>query len=66
MTIALSDDGKVFHTMLKLEGGRRIDYPHVLEHEGHLLIAFSGAKQTVEVLRVRIRDLDGLHNECAE
>ncbi|MCA9077657.1 MAG: exo-alpha-sialidase [Planctomycetaceae bacterium] len=66
MTISLSDDGKVFHTMLKLVGGRRIDYPHVLEHDGHLLIAFSGAKQTVEVLKVRISDLDGMRNACEE
>lgn len=65
MTISLSDDGKVFHTMLKLVGGRRIDYPHVLEHEGHLLIAFSGVKQTVEVLRIRINDLDGRWNACS-
>ncbi len=62
MTISLSDDGKVFHTMAYLVGGRRIDYPHVLEHNNHLLIAFSGAKQTVEVLKVRISDLEGLSN----
>lgn len=66
MTISLSDDGKVFHTMAYLVGGRRIDYPHVLEHEGHLLIAFSGVKQTVEVLKVRVGDLDGLRNACSD
>ncbi len=62
MTIALSDDGMVFHTMGYLVGGRRIDYPHALEHEDFLLIAFSGAKQTVEVLKVRTKDLAKLRH----
>ena len=62
LTLAISDDGTVFHTMGYLEGGRWIDYPHLIEHEGHLLIAFAGGKQSIEVLKVRIADLDGLKN----
>jgi hypothetical protein len=57
LTLAISDDGLVFYTLGYLVGGRRVDYPHVLEHDGHLLIAFSGAKSTVEVLKIRIEDL---------
>ena len=45
-----------------LVGGRWIDYPHLIEHEGNLLIAFAGGKQSIEVLKVRIADLDGLKN----
>ena len=60
LTIALSDDGLVFTTMGYLVGGRHVDYPHVIEHEGQLYVAFAGAKQTVEVLKIRIADLDGL------
>ncbi len=37
-----------------------VDYPHMIEHEGHLLIAFSGAKQTMEVLQVSLDDVDKL------
>jgi hypothetical protein len=46
--------------MLYLVGGRHIDYPHVIEHEGSLFIAFAGGKQTVEVLKVRLSDVDAV------
>ena len=62
LAISISDDGMVFHTMGYLVGGRWVDYPHVIEHDGHLLIAFAGGKQTVEVLKVRIADLNLLKN----
>lgn len=59
LTLAISDDGMVFTKMGYLVGGRHIDYPHVLEHNGHLLIAFAGdAKQKIEVIKVKISDLD--------
>jgi len=57
LALSISDDGMVFHTMHYLFGGRRVDYPHVLEHGEHLFIAFSGQKQTVEVVKLRIGDL---------
>lgn len=57
LTLSISPDGLVFNEMLWLAGGRQVDYPCVLEHQGNLLIAFSGEKRTVEVLRVRISDL---------
>jgi hypothetical protein len=60
LTIAISDDGLIFTKLGYLVGGRHVDYPHVIEHEGHLYVAFASAKQTVEVLKVRIADLDGL------
>lgn len=60
LTIAISDDGLVFTKMGYLVGGRHIDYPHVMEHEGFLYIAFGGAKQTVEVLKIEISELDNL------
>ena len=46
--------------MLCLVGGRRAEYPHVIEHEGSLFIAFSGGKMTVEVLKVKLSDVDAL------
>lgn len=58
LTLAVSRDGLVFDRLFHLVGGRQVDYPHVLEHDGHLFIAFSGRKQTIEILRVRVADLD--------
>ncbi len=58
LTLSVSDDGLVFTKMLHLVGGRWIDYPHVIEHEGSLFVAFAGGKQTVEVLKVKLSDVD--------
>lgn len=58
LTLALSDDGMVFNKLIDLIGGRQVDYPHAIEHQGQLFIAFSGAKQSVEVLRIKLADLD--------
>ncbi|MEI9808030.1 MAG: exo-alpha-sialidase [Bacteroidota bacterium] len=60
MVISISDDGVVYNKMFYLTGGRHIDYPHVIEHDGYLLIAFAGEKQSVEVMKVRLSDLDSL------
>ncbi len=60
LTLSISDDGFVFSKMLYLVGGRHIDYPHVMEHEGHLYIAFAGGKQTVEVLKVSLQEMDAV------
>jgi len=62
LALSISDDGLVFHTMDYLIGGRRVDYPHVLERDGFLFVAFSGAKSSVEVLRIRIEDLNHLQS----
>jgi hypothetical protein len=57
LTIAVGDDGLVFTRMNLLVGGRHIDYPHVIEHDERLYVAFASAKQTVEVLEIRVTDL---------
>jgi len=62
LVLSISDDGMVFNKMVFLVGGRRVDYPHVIQHEDHLLVAFSGGKQTVEVLKIKIADLDQISN----
>lgn len=63
LTLATSRDGLVFTAMGVLVGGRHIDYPDVMEHEGSLYVAFATAKQTVEVLRIRVADLDVLEKK---
>jgi len=60
LTLAISEDGIVFTKLCWLIGGRHIDYPHIIEHEGHLLVAFSGAKQTMEVMKVSLDELERL------
>lgn len=62
LVLSISDDGIVFNKMGYLVGGRRVDYPHVLEQDGHLLIAYSGGKQTVEVIKVKLDDLEKIQN----
>jgi len=61
LALSISQDGLVFTRMGYLIGGRRVDYPHVIEHKGELLIAFSGAKQSVEILKIKISSLDKLY-----
>ncbi|MBI5690625.1 MAG: exo-alpha-sialidase [Verrucomicrobia bacterium] len=60
LTLAVSRDGLVFDRLFYVVGGRHVDYPHLLEHEGFLYIAHSGGKQSVEIQRVRIADLDAI------
>jgi hypothetical protein len=60
LVLSISSDGMVFDRMAYLVGGRHVDYPFVLEHDSHLLVAFAGGKQSVEVLRIRLSDLDQL------
>ncbi len=60
LVLSISDDGIVFNKMYYLVGGRHVDYPHVIEHDGHLLVAFAGGKQTVEVIKIRLSDIDSL------
>ena len=62
LTIAVSRDGMVFDQLYYVVGGRHVDYPHVMEHEGYLYITHSGAKMSVEIQRVKISDLAGLRN----
>ena len=60
LTLAISRDGVVYTRMFYLLGGRHIDYPHMIEYEDSLFISFSGAKQTVELLKVPLSAIDAL------
>jgi hypothetical protein len=64
LVLSISDDGMVFNKMGYLVGGRHIDYPHVIEHDGHLFVAFAGwRKQSCEVLKIKIDDLKVLDGQ---
>ncbi|WP_372717456.1 exo-alpha-sialidase, partial [Novipirellula sp.] len=60
LTIAISDDGLVFDKLGYLAGGRQVDYPHAIEHDGNLLVAFASGKRTVEVLKIELAALNQL------
>lgn len=60
LTLALSDDGLVYDRLFYVVGGRHIDYPHMIEHEGYLYIAHSGAKRSVEVQKIKLSDLNSV------
>lgn len=60
LTLSISNDGLVFTKMLYLVGGRHIDYPHVIEHGDSLFIAFAGGKQSVELLKVKLSDVNAV------
>lgn len=66
LTLALSSDGMIFDRLFYVVGGRHVDYPHMIEHGGFLFIAHSGGKQSVEIQRVRIADLDALKMPAAK
>ena len=38
LTIAMGDDEMVFTKLGVLAGGRHVDYPHAMEHDGHLFV----------------------------
>ena len=62
LTLSISDDGQQFDRMGYLVGGRRVDYPHAIEHDGFLLVAFAGNKQSIEVLKIALDDLNSISN----
>jgi hypothetical protein len=64
--LSLSDDGLTFTKMARLEipmkRATTFQYPHALEHDGHLLIAFSALKNQSEVLKVPLAAITALHD----
>jgi len=72
LCLSVSDDGVTFTRMFRLpvpvsSGGGEFDaahltssiqYPHILEHDGHLLIAWSRGKTTIEVIKVALDEID--------
>jgi hypothetical protein len=60
LALSISGDGLVFSKMIYLVGGRHVDYPHVIEHGDSLFIAFAGGKQSVEILKIKLADIDAV------
>ena len=62
--LSLSEDGLNFTKMAKLvipsSKATTFQYPHAIEHDGHLLIAFSQKKNQTEVLKVPLEAIESL------
>ncbi len=62
--LAVSKDGLTFTRMARLDipspKATTFQYPHVIEHDGSLFIAFSNKKNITELLKVDLNDVDGL------
>jgi len=64
MYLSLSEDGVTFTKMARLEipsaKATTFQYPHAIEHDGHLLIVFSQKKERSEVLKVPLAQIEAL------
>jgi len=62
--LSLSEDGLTFTKLARLvipsAKATTFQYPHVIEHDGHLLIAFSQKKTQTEVLKVPLASVTAL------
>lgn len=62
--VSLSEDGLTFTKMARLEIPMKVattfQYPHAIEHDGHLLIAFSAKKERTETLKVPLSQIEAL------
>ncbi|MCB1278848.1 sialidase family protein [Prosthecobacter sp.] len=62
MHLAVSDDGVTFTRMMRLDipspKATTFQYPHVMEHDGSLFIAFSNKKNVTELLKVKLDDIE--------
>ena len=67
MYLSLSEDGLTFTKMARLvipfTKATTFQYPHAIEHDGHLLIVFSQKKMQSEVLKVPLAAIEGLRKQ---
>jgi hypothetical protein len=67
--LSISADGLTFRRMARLDipspRPGTLQYPHAIEHDGNLLIAFSRNKNQSELLRVSLAEIDKLRDAPA-
>ena len=68
--LAISEDGRQFTRLARLDipspRATTFQYPHVIEHEGSLFIAFSNKKNITEVLKVPLAEVARLRDKRGE
>lgn len=63
LTLSVSADGEVFTNIAVLPTGHasgNVQYPHITERDGHLLIAYNYQYQDIETLKVPLSEVDAL------
>ncbi len=62
LCLSVSEDGKVFTRMavLPVPGTGTFQYPHLIEHDEHLLVVYSHNKRAIEVLKIPISEIQRL------
>jgi hypothetical protein len=67
MHLSISEDGLTFTRMARLDipsaKATTFQYPHAIEHDGSLFIAFSNKKAFTELLKVSLDDVDRLRGK---
>ena len=58
LCLSVSTDGLTYDKMFYLVGGRSCMYPHIIEQDGYLYIQFSGAKHSIEMIKLPISALE--------
>jgi len=67
LCLSVSDDGLVFTSMgvlpIPAKPSDSLQYPHIIEEDEHLLVAFSRNKNTIEVVSVPLDGVDRLKED---
>ncbi|MEX2169885.1 MAG: exo-alpha-sialidase [Pirellulales bacterium] len=60
LTLSISQDGLVYTQMAKLDipGGGSFQYPHAIERDGEIYVAFSRNKTSIELMRISLDSID--------
>lgn len=65
--LSISEDGLTFTKMALIDipspKPATLQYPHAIEHDGHLLVAFSRNKNQSEVIKIALRDIEALREK---
>jgi len=68
MYLAVSEDGLIFTRMARLEipsaRATTFQYPHAIEHDGHLLIAVSNKKNLTELIKLPLAEVERLRQSA--
>ena len=66
LCLSVSGDGLIFTRMARLpipsQPGETVQYPHIIERDGYLLVVFSRNKTAIEVVKVPLIEVDRLRS----
>lgn len=66
MHLSITHDGHIFTNIAKIDiptdGEATLQYPHALEYQGNLFVAFSRNKKTIELITIPLERIEKLFN----